>query len=1061
MADLAPPIYFTCTLGEAAEINRRTCSKTQTVNQLIEDLAAQYPRAPAVAFPIPSADCKNWGPFKDLHQGSAEIAKNVASRVAGVDHQEKETKCVALLAHSSADFLFACSPQCSPEAISALCKSCKASMLYHDLAHSGLASAASKSASFLKPALLYWQAEASSISEIVKNPDRNPTLYQRPDALAGDVAFIHHSSGTSTGIPKPIPQTHHGAVGVLPALDGQDAATLTTTPLYHGGVADCFRAWKSGALIWLFPGADSPITSKTVVSSLSVAAQSTSVEQTPPVRYFSSVPYVLQMLADTSEGLSALERMDIVGVGGAALPRQVGDHLVANGVKLVSRFGSAECGFLLSSHRDYPSDKAWQYLRVPSSSPHLEFEHQSDGSGLSELVVLSTWPHMAKRNREDRSYATSDLFQRHPSIENAWRYDSRSDSQITLLTGKKFDPAPREDAIRSSSSVIDDILIFGNDRQFPGAIVFPAQDHGMSEQALRQEIWAVVSQTNSVGQAHSAISRSMCVVLTGRHDPLDKSSKGTLLRSKAEKTYAAEIEDAYRVGEDDIQVTTKTNASSAEDESIVSMVRRTVTEITGAFMEDDVDFYQFGVDSARAIQIRSVLQQRIGSSLPWNVVYDCDNIEGLARFISELQGGSAGNRQQQGDDMEELVREYSIFQIPTETPSQERDVSGYFSVVLTGATGGLGAHILDILRDNPAVSRVICLVRAKDDATACERVSSSLTRRRKQPLSSQDAEQRVWCIPVHFDAADLGIPKGVREEIRATASHFIHATSQAAWAVNFSLPLKSFVREHIAGLHNLINFASSCPRFAQFVFCSSTASVLGHAGATGPLPIPEKISRHQPPGDALGYSKSKWVAEAICANASNDRRLAGRVKILRIGQLTGDTANGVWNRSEAWPLMISSSMKLGCLPLLDERLSWLPVDIAARAVVDISLAGRTTEDLSVYHLVNNSTDTTWSDLLAWLNHAAGTQLKLVSPDEWLDKLERADGDPARSLLGLWRSSYGSSSSTMRTIADAEKGTAVTFDISNALRGSRAMHDIAPLDEVLVGKIWRWLDGSDE
>ncbi|KAK6579466.1 hypothetical protein PZA11_008061 [Diplocarpon coronariae] len=965
MADLAPPIYFTCTLGEAAEINRRTCSKTQTVNQLIEDLAAQYPRAPAVAFPIPSADCKNWGPFKDLHQGS---------------------------------------PQCSPEAISALCKSCKASMLYHDLAHSGLASAASKSASFLKPALLYWQAEASSISEIVKNTDRNPTLYQRPDALAGDVAFIHHSSGTSTGIPKPIPQTHHGAVGVLPALDGQDAATLTTTPLYHGGLISRCPVYKCGA--------DSP------------------------VRYFSSVPYVLQMLADTSEGLSALERMDIVGV------------------EALRFLDSAECGFLLSSHRDYPSDKAWQYLRVPSSSPHLKFEHQSDGSGLSELVVLSTWPHMAKRNREDGSYATSDLFQRHPSIENAWRYDSRSDSQITLLTGKKFDPAPREDAIRSSSSVIDDILIFGNDRQFPGAIVFPAQDHGMSEQALRQEIWAVVSQTNSVGQAHSAISRSMCVVLTGRHDPLDKSSKGTLLRSKAEKTYAAEIEDAYRVGEDDIQVTTKTNASSAEDESIVSMVRRTVTENTGAFMEDDVDFYQFGVDSARAIQIRSVLQQRIRSSLPWNVVYDCDNIEGLARFISELQGGSAGNRQQQGDDMEELVREYSIFQIPTETPSQERDVSGYFSVVLTGATGGLGAHILDILRDNPAVSRVICLVRAKDDATACERVSSSLTRRRKQPLSSQDAEQRVWCIPVHFDAVDLGIQKGVTEEIRATASHFIHA-------INFSLPLKSFVREHIAGLHNLINFASSCPRFAQFVFCSSTASVLGHAGATGPLPIPEKISRHQPPGDALGYSKSKWVAEAICANASNDRRLAGRVKILRIGQLTGDTANGVWNRSEAWPLMISSSMKLGCLPLLDERLSWLPVDIAARAVVDISLAGRTTEDLSVYHLVNNSTDTTWSDLFTWLNHAAGARLKLVSPDEWLDKLERADGDPARSLLGLWRSSYGSSSSTMRTIADAEKGTAVTFDISNALRGSRAMHDIAPLDEVLVGKIWRWLDGSDE
>ena len=84
-----------------------------------------------------------------------------------------------------------------------------------------------------------------------------------------DVAYLHHTSGTSTGLPKPIPQSHRAAVGVLPRLDdGHKKATFTTTPLYHGGIADCFRAWTSGAMIWLFPGADVPITASNVIKCL-------------------------------------------------------------------------------------------------------------------------------------------------------------------------------------------------------------------------------------------------------------------------------------------------------------------------------------------------------------------------------------------------------------------------------------------------------------------------------------------------------------------------------------------------------------------------------------------------------------------------------------------------------------------------------------------------------------------------------------------------------------------------------------------------------------------------
>lgn len=100
------------------------------------------------------------------------------------------------------------------------------------------------------------------------------------------------------------------------------------------------------------------------------------------------------MMEADERRLSWLKKIDIVGVGGAALPPEVGDRLVEQRVSLISRFGSAECGFLLSSHRDFDSDKEWRYLRSLNHPDFLVFEDQ--GNGLSELVIKPGWPHMVR-----------------------------------------------------------------------------------------------------------------------------------------------------------------------------------------------------------------------------------------------------------------------------------------------------------------------------------------------------------------------------------------------------------------------------------------------------------------------------------------------------------------------------------------------------------------------------------------------------------------------------------------------------------------------------------------
>lgn len=65
-----------------------------------------------------------------------------------------------------------------------------------------------------------------------------------------------------------------------------------------------------------------------------------------------------------------------------------------------------------------------------------------------------------------------------------------------------------------------------------------------------------------------------------------------------------------------------------------------------------------------------------------------------------------------------------------------------------------------------------------------------------------------------------------------------------------------------------------------------------------------------------GYARSKYVAERIVHNAAKD--VGADARVLRIGQLAGDSKIGEWNTTEGIPLMIQTATTLGALPMLDE-----------------------------------------------------------------------------------------------------------------------------------------------
>ncbi|RFN48904.1 linear gramicidin synthase subunit d [Fusarium flagelliforme] len=1033
------PNYFACTLGEAAQLKRQdgSAKKWKTVLELIDDQADNIPDSPALGFAT----------FKHLKSSQGCFLQRLSGRVANIDSD-------TILLHVSESLRII--KTCRANIIAPFASSkgsfaddhwpslCQQYGLCVDMARLdalGIYSVASRTLQITQVLVdeLYEHRARGLSNEIsvAMVPRYHPEEYATPKFQQADnisdTAYICHTSGTSSGLPKPIPQTQFGVMGALYSFQGKDKpATFSTTPLYHGGFPDCLRAWTSGAAIWFFPEGHAPITGTNIMKALEYAR----AKSPSPVKYFSSVPYVLQMLSEEFGGLEILQSMDLVGVGGAALPPAVGDRLVEADVNLLSRMGSAECGFLMSSHRDYASDKEWQFLRPIDDPKLLEFEPRDNG--LSELVVKPDWPFLIKTNREDGSYATSDLFEPHSTIKNAWRYHSRADAQITLANGKKFDPSPVEGSILASSKLLQDVLIFGGGREYSGALLFPSSNE-VSEQEVIDAVWPHIDKMNNESQSHARITKAMLVVVPVKEGEkaLEKSSKGTILRRQAEERYEKEIEGAYARG---------SSSKEVSDDELSQTVRYCFHQVLGRDVEPDQDLYRQGVDSIACIQIRKLLERACLSPrnepLPLNVIYDQGTVNALVEYLHCVRKGHhhRGSNSKDSDlqAMKDLANKYTDF-----GNVKKASRSTGKSVLLTGATGFLGTHILEILRQDSKVDRVYCLLRADDAAMAQKRVSEALSSRGLQALNQENSNVIVLCLPCNLTEPNLGLSDMDRQAIMENVGTIIHS----AWAVNFSLRLPSF-EDQIVSTRNLAALAAESG--ARFVFVSSIAAV----SDSKRKPIPEELPQDPSEASPLGYSRSKWVAEQVCAGL-------GGASIVRVGQLCSN-GSGVWNATEAYPLLLSTAKITGCLPNIPgEPLNWLPVEQAAQAVIEIS---RSTDDASstpVYHVLNPHTTPTWTEMLDWLSSSIGTpEFERVSPRDWIKRLEKALGErsinhPAQALLGLWKESYGL---LMEEDVELKKsGDDSPFDVKKTSEVSGTIKDVQPLDRERLLQTWKWVN----
>lgn len=161
-------------------------------------------------------------------------------------------------------------------------------------------------------------------------------------------------------------------------------------------------------------------------------------------------------------------------------------------------------------------------------------------------------------------------------------------------------------------------------------------------------------------------------------------------------------------------------------------------------------------------------------------VIECQRITSflhrLAAHVLALRTGQVAQTQEELDKqayatMWSLVKKYSET-LEYHKPVKDANRPGQHTVVLTGATGALGAHIVAQLVSSPSVARVYALVRAKDDTNAAERVASSLKQRRVRTLKAEETA-KIVSLASNIDKADLGLSPDRYTEIRNNATAVI------------------------------------------------------------------------------------------------------------------------------------------------------------------------------------------------------------------------------------------------------------------------------------------------
>lgn len=308
-------------------------------------------------------------------------------------------------------------------------------------------------------------------------------------------------------------------------------------------------------------------------------------------------------------------------------------------------------------------------------------------------------------------------------------------------------------------------------------------------------------------------------------------------------------------------------------------------------------------------------------------------------------------------------------------------------VFLTGATGLLGAYVLDELLRTGA-SEVRCLVRSTEASSAAERLRSHLQR---LGLEAAALDERVVAVAGDLREPRFGLPPAEHAALAERLDAIVHAGA----SVDFLRPLAGLQSANVDGTARVLELASAGRGIAVH-HVSSLAVFFGRPGVDHGV-----VSElDDPPEQDLrnGYAQSKLAAERLVLAARGEGVPSAIYRTARIGghSRTGATSN----LQDLVALVLKACILLGAYPTWDIDVAMVPVDYVSRAIVHLCRQERSIG--RAFHLFHPR-PIAWEELVQ-LVVEQGHPMVPLAHEPWRERLKqvaRSSHPERESLARLW------------------------------------------------------------
>lgn len=354
------------------------------------------------------------------------------------------------------------------------------------------------------------------------------------------------------------------------------------------------------------------------------------------------------------------------------------------------------------------------------------------------------------------------------------------------------------------------------------------------------------------------------------------------------------------------------------------------SRLLGQTVMPTADFTALGGDSLLAMELAVAIQHDFGLHV---------QVADILRFplLSEQAGWLERGARSDSPDLARKAVRRSIAadtapgnDLPSAWPSHDGRVE---TVLLTGATGFVGAHILADLLARPGL-RIRCLTRAHDAAAGRARLRDAFYH---FGLPVRDID-RVALYCGALEAPRLGLSGQGWRELGADTDAIVHCGA----TVTFLQPYEQLRLANVYGTRTLLSLAADgCAKLFHHV---STLAVT--AGPVTGVILEEELAPGCPLPDT-GYGQTKLAAERLVTDALS-RGLHGHV--YRLGEMMPAANRGRPNPTALTTMLLQACLMLGCYPETGLATDFTPVDQAARFVTDCLTNVPPANPAPVYHV---------------------------------------------------------------------------------------------------------------